>query len=93
MLLHMCEYDQMANLSNIFNYLCSSPSRALAARATSAVAPAVDIQNNLATLVDTLAQATSMIQAAGLAVPALTPARAALTATGTKQIKGIFQVG
>ncbi|XP_034255901.1 RNA-binding protein 45 isoform X3 [Thrips palmi] len=59
-----------------------SPSRALAARATTAVAPSVDIQSNLATLVDTLAQATSMIQAAGLAVPALTPARAALAATG-----------
>ena len=44
------------------------------------MAPAVDIQNNLATLVDTLAQATSMIQAAGLAVPALAPARAALVA-------------
>lgn len=58
----------------------SSPSRTLPARGTTAVAPAVDI-NNLATLVDTLAQATSMIQAAGLAVPALAPARAALAAS------------
>lgn len=77
----------MATSLNIINFVYyyffgSSPSRALAARATTAVAPAVDI-NNLASLVDTLAQATSMIQAAGLAVPALTPARAALAATGT----------
>lgn len=62
--------------------ICSSPSRTLPARAATTVAPSVDIQNNLATLVDTLAQATSMIQAAGLAVPALTPARAALAAPG-----------
>lgn len=65
----------------------------MAARTTTAVAPAVDIQNNLATLVDTLAQATSMIQAAGLAVPALTPARAALAASGKVNKQNLSSTG